>query len=95
MDAPIYPPATAFVQPKWLPRMMSTRDTPINVLQVNPTAWAIVMKELPGIERRIGNPMILPHLGNFSIRSLIQFGPLPEEALDRADEQLRALGEIR
>ena len=94
MDAPTYPPAASYVEPEWLPRTLNTRETPITVLQANPEAWAIVMKELPGVERRIGSVMIRPHLGNFSIYSLIQFGPLPEDAVERADEQLRALGEF-
>ncbi|HEX7853536.1 MAG TPA: hypothetical protein VF503_07550 [Sphingobium sp.] len=95
MDAPLYPPASAFVQPQRTPRALNTQDVAIADLKANPTAWAIVLKEIPNMEARIGNEMIKPHLGNFSLRSLVQFGVVPVPALDRIDVQLKALGEVK
>ena len=93
MDAPIYPPSTAFEQPVRLPRLLDTRETSIADLKANPAAWAIVVKEMPSIEARIGNPFLQQHLGNFSFRSLTQFGVTKTDDLDRIDVQLKALGE--
>ena len=94
MDAPTYLPAEHFVQPVRLPRILTTKDTAIADLQAIPVAWAIVLKEAPGIQMLIGAPMLKPHLGNFSFRSLIQFGAVKGDALDRIDAQLKALGPV-
>ena len=93
MDAPTYPAAASFVQPQRLAQPLSTYATSIATLQANPAAWAIVKKEIPNVEARISNEQLKPHLGNFSFRSVLQFGIVQAEALDRIDPQLRALGE--
>lgn len=95
MDAPLYPPAAAFIPPRHVAHALSTQDSAIADLKANPAAWAIVLKEIPTMEARIGNEMLKPHLGNFSLRSLVQFGVVPAAALDRIDEQLKALGEVQ
>ena len=95
MDAPLYPPASAFEQPVRAPRHLSTQDTAIADLKAIPAAWAIVLKEAPNIEARIGSEMIKPHLGNFSFRSLVQFGIVKTDILDRIDTQFQALGAVR
>jgi hypothetical protein len=95
MDAPLYPPAKAFVQPTRVARVMTTKDTSIADIKANPAAWAIVLKEIPGIEARIGNDMLKPHLGNFSFRSLVQFGIVKGDVLDLIDTQFRMLGAVQ
>lgn len=92
MDAPNYPPARAYQPPRRLPRSLSTRDTPVSLLQSIPEAWAIVSAAIPGIERRIGNEMLKPHLSNFSLESMLPFGVIPRDALAGIDLQLKALG---
>ncbi len=92
MQAPAYPPATAFVQPRRTPQILNTKDVAIADLRQNPAAWAIVEKEIPHLDARIGNDMLKPHLGNFSFRSLIQFGVVSADALDRIDAQLKTMG---
>ena len=74
MDAPIYPPSVAYHGPARLPEVMSSKTTTITDLLANPAAKAIVIREIPGFESRIANPMLKPHLGAFSLRSLVQFG---------------------
>ena len=91
MDAPLYPPAIAFVQPRRLPQSLSAYDTPISVLKTVPAAWEIVNQEIPGMDRRVGGAQIKPHLGNFSLESLLPFGVVSREAVDRIDRKLRAL----
>lgn len=92
MDAPLYPPAMAYTRPHMLSQALSVRDTPIAELKTNPAAWAIVSKEVPGVEMRFGNPALKPHLGNFSLESMLPFGVVKREMLDRIETQFRALG---
>ncbi|GGB85847.1 hypothetical protein GCM10011494_00140 [Novosphingobium endophyticum] len=95
MDAPLYPPAKAYEPPRRLPRVLSTRDTPVAILKSVPAAWAIVVKEIPSIDRRTGGEQIKPHLGNFSLESLLVFGVVQRDAIERIDAQLKALGEFK
>ena len=94
MDAPLYPPASRFEQPVRIARTVSTGNTPIAELMKISAAWAIVVKEVPNIEGRLNVESLKPHLGNFSLRSLVQFGFAKPEQLDRVDAQLKALGEV-
>lgn len=78
-----------------LPRILNTSDEAVYDLKAVPAAWAIVLKELPGIEGRFVG-QLEPHLSALSFRSLLQFGSMVKaDALDRIDAQLRALGEVR
>ena len=95
MDAPLYPPATEFRMPERLARKVSTANTPIAELRQIPVAWAIVVKEVPGIDGRLNNEALKPHLGNFSLRSLVQFRFSTNEQLDKVDAQLAKLGEVK
>ena len=91
MDAPLYPPATAYERPATAPHRLNTITTSIAALLADPAAKAILVKEIPGFEARVGNPQLKPHLDNFSMRSLVQFGLFKAEELDRVDAELRAL----
>jgi hypothetical protein len=91
MDAPLYPPASAFVQPERVPQRLSARETPISTLQTVPAAWAIVLKEIPIMENLITGGL-KPHMGNFSLESLLPFGAARPDVLERIDRQLAALG---
>lgn len=95
MDAPLYPPAARFEQPVRLPRVVDTANTPIAELMKISAAWAVVVDEIPGIEGRLSVPMLKPHLGNFTLRSLVQFGFSTSEQLDRVDTRLKSLGEVK
>ncbi len=90
MDAPLYPPSQAYEQPVAQAYQMTTANTAIATLLADPTAKAIILREIPGFEGRISNDQLKPHLGNFSPRSLVQFGLFKADALDRIDAQLRA-----
>jgi hypothetical protein len=92
MNAPLYPPATAFVQPVRAASAFNTRLTPIGELMKVPAAWAIVSKELPAIQMLVGSDVFKPHVGNFSLRSMVQFGIAKPEQLDKIDRELAALG---
>ena len=91
MDAPLYPPATAYERPAIAPHRMNSTTTSIAALLADPAAKAILLKEIPGFEGRVSTPQLKPHLDNFSMRSLVQFGLFKAAELDRVDAQLRAL----
>ncbi|MEO5587677.1 MAG: hypothetical protein ABIQ81_08300 [Novosphingobium sp.] len=91
MDALVYPPMTRYEAPRFVPRPMSAKDTAIADLKANPAAWAIVNKEIPGMDARVGGPLAV-HLGSFSLQTLVQFGAVPVAALPPIDAQLKALG---
>ncbi|MBB5685976.1 hypothetical protein [Sphingobium boeckii] len=91
MDAPLYLPASAYEQPQTVDYLMSTANSSIAALLAVPAAKAILLAEIPEMEARISTPMLKPHLGNFSPRSLVQFGLFKADALDRVDVKLRAL----
>jgi hypothetical protein len=91
MDAPLYPPATAYERPATAPHRLNTTTTSIAALLADPAAKAIILKEIPGFEGRVNNPQLKPHLDNFSMRSLVQFGLFKAAELDRVDVQLRTL----
>ncbi len=92
MDAPLYPPAAAYVAPVRIARPLDTRNTSIADLMAIPAAWAIVLKEIPNVQQRVGNDKLKTHLGNFSFHSLTQFGVVKVADLDRVDAQLKVLG---
>ncbi len=95
MDAPLYPAASEFVMPQRVAYRISTRNTPIAELMKIPAAWSIIVAEVPNIDARLSVPMLKPHLGNFSLRSLVQFGFAKPEQLDRADARMAALGDLK
>ena len=91
MDAPTYPPASAYEAPVRVAYAVTTANTSITQLLADPAAKAILLTEIPGFESRISNEQLKPHLDNFSPRSLVQFGVFKADALDRVDVRLRAL----
>jgi hypothetical protein len=95
MDAPLYPPATAYVAPERVAHKVDSYQTSIADLLANPDTKAILLREIPGFEGRVGNSALKPHLGNFSLRSLVQFGVFKAEQLDKVDVFLRALPPVK
>ena len=91
MDAPLYPPSQAYEAPILVPYEMNTTNTSIAVLLANPAIKAIILKEMPIIGAMVSNEMLKPHLNNFSPRSLVQFGALKGDALDKVDAQIHML----
>ena len=92
MDAPIYPPAAAFVQPIAMPQAISLENYSLADLIKMPAAWAIVVKHLPLLERIADSPMLQPHLGNFTVPSMNAFTKsVTPEILAAIDQELSRL----
>src|SRR5665213_897105 len=90
MDAPLYRPALAWEEPVRVSQQLSTRDSSLGDFLADPAARQIMESEVPGFAGRVSNPMLAPHLGNMSPRSMVQFGMFPADALDRVDSKLEA-----
>lgn len=91
IQAPLYPPASAYERPVESPMRFDTRSVSVNDLLASPAAKAILVRELPGFEARLRTPQLVPHLSNFSLQDLVNFGALQTERLREIDAQLRAL----
>jgi hypothetical protein len=92
MDAPLYPPSRAYRQPAIAP----TTDFGVDSVAVAdllraPATLAILKEEVPGIEQRLQIPQLQPHLYNFTLRNIAQYGLVPRDKLPRIDERLRAV----
>ena len=92
MDAPLYPPSSAYEAPVRVPQQVTTRDSSFADFLANAEALAIVKSEVPAFEGFIKNPMLAPHLGNMGPRDMVQFGAFKGDALDRVDAKLKAAG---
>ena len=92
MDAPLYPPSSAYVAPVRVAEPLTTSSGSLADFIANPQAFAILMEEVPELKMAIGSPMIKPHLGNMGPRTLIVFGGGHPERLDKVDARLKALG---
>jgi len=91
ITAPLYPAASTYVPPSMSAMSFDTRTVSVNDLFAHPEAKAILLKELPGIESRLKTPQLVPHLSNFSLQDLVNFGALQTDRLAEIDAQLRAL----
>ena len=91
MDAPVYPPAQGYEPVAFLPRPLNTSTSSINELMASPEAKAIILEEIPNFLTRIGNPLLKPHLSNFSPLSMVPFGVIPLAALGKIDARLKLL----
>jgi hypothetical protein len=92
LDAPIYRSAAAFEQPIAAPYVLRLENVSLAELMKTPAAWHIVLEHLPWLELMTQSPMLKPHLGNMSVRSLAAFGMAPTaKVLAAVDEDLARL----
>jgi hypothetical protein len=96
LDAPTYPPATAFEQPVPLPYVLELQSVSIDELMKNPAAWTVVTKYLPSLEIIAGVASMKPHLSNMTVPSLSAFFRLPTpEVLASIDRELRQIPPLK
>ncbi len=91
MDAPTYPPSVAYEAPQRMPEPLTTASASLADFIATPQAMAILTEEAPEMATMITTPMLKPHLGNMSPRTLIVFTGGHPERLDKVDARLRAL----
>lgn len=92
MDAPIYPPSTAWEAPILVPQPMSTRNASFADFLADTKAKEILASEVPAYQMILGSPQLKPHLGNVTPRALADLGMFKADALDRIDARLAAAG---
>lgn len=91
MDAPVYPPASEYIAPEMIPGPLNTRTSSLAELLANPKARAIMFSEAPPLEQTLTSEQIQPHLGNLSLRSLLDFGAVDQAAIERIDARFKAV----
>ena len=92
MDAPLYPPSSAYVAPERVAEPLTTANASFADFIANPPALAILLEEVPELKMMMNTSMLKPHLGNMGPRTLIAFGGGHPERLDKVDVRLKALG---
>jgi len=92
MDAPTYPPATAYEPPSVAPYELSLRNVSVAELSSAPAAWAIVVKHMPSMKFVVSTPMAKPHLANMTVVDFAGFiNQADSPAIAAIDEELRRL----
>lgn len=91
MDAPTYPPATAFEPPQMAPLVLSVETASLADLMSSPAAWAVVVKHAPGLKMAASAPQLKPVLGNFTVDSFITYGVVNQKTVDEIEAELRQL----
>ena len=91
MDAPTYPPATAFDPPRSAAAPFSIDNYSLQELFAYPAVQTLILREIPSLQMAVRAPQLQPHLGNFTLRSFANFGVASMTDVDRVDGLIRAL----
>ena len=91
MDAPLYLPARAYVEPEVSNAEFGVDSVAVADLLRSPTIRAILNEEIPGFDQRTSIPQLQAHMTNFTLRSMTDFGMVPLDVLPRIDARLKAL----
>jgi hypothetical protein len=92
IDAPVYPPAAAFVAPTTAPRPLAVRNYSTAELMQMPAAWAVVVKHMPGIKMMTSAEQAKPMLTTMTVADFSQFiGGDASAALAAIDAELAQL----
>lgn len=96
MDAPIYPPASAFELPLVTAQPVRLDNFSLAELMQMPEAWAIVTKHVPSVRQLVSVPMIQPYLGHLTLHALQSlFKISTPEALAAAAADLSRLPPVK
>ncbi|MGD8644252.1 MAG: hypothetical protein PVI15_08190 [Chromatiales bacterium] len=90
MQAPVYPPATEFKQPEPAPFEFGIDTVMVEELISSPSIKQMLERDIPNFSRAIQSPMLKPHLSNFTLRSLVDFGIVSDDLLEVIDTKLRS-----
>jgi glyoxylate carboligase len=95
MDAPLYPPASVFEQPRSLPQLLSTRTSSIAELKADPEAMEILKVALPSMSSEQVGPEIAILIEAISIRSAVAMGGVKQEDVDKIEAQFVLINKRR
>ncbi len=92
MEAPIYPPATAYEPPTVLPYELSAENCTMAELMGIPSAWAVVLKHAPIMKSLAEIPFVKQVAGTMTIVELASFeAPLDKSTIAAIDDELRRI----
>jgi predicted ATPase len=83
MDAPLYPPASAYEQPQALPQLLSTRTSSLADLQADAEALAVLKASIAWTF----SGSVPTALEPLSIRDASMFGGVKPEDVDRIEAE--------
>jgi hypothetical protein len=94
MDAPIYPPASAYAAPLAGMHRLSLAGCSTAELMADPAAWAIVLKHMPAAQFFVSAPTVQAQLDNMTILDFGVFGgAFKPEVIAATDAELSTLRE--
>lgn len=89
MEAQLYPPAAAYQEPDKAPFEFCIDTVVVNELLTSPSIRRMLEEAIPRFDRIIHAPLLKPHLSNFTLRSLSDFGIISADLLEDLDQRLR------
>ena len=90
MQAPVYPPATLYQEPVSAPFEFGIDTVVVAELIRSESILAMLESKIPNFSRTLSAPLLKPHLSNFTLRSLADFGIVSADVLHDIDQKLRA-----
>ena len=89
MQTQLYPPATVYQTPAKAPFEFCIDTIFVNELLASPSIKRMLEEAVPMFDRIIQSPLLKPHLSNFTLRSLSDFGIISADLLEDLDQRLR------
>lgn len=94
MDAPLYPPASAYEQPQALPQVLSTRTSSVADLQADAEALAVLKAILPSMAEPLSGQIALL-IEPLSLRDASVYGWVKPEDIDRIEAEFSKINARR
>jgi hypothetical protein len=95
MDAPLYPPAQAYEEPRLVQATLGVDEVSVVDLLRGEATRAILDQEVPGLSGMVRAPQLRATASNVTLREMATFSfsarLFKEGAIERVDARLRAL----
>lgn len=89
LRADLFPPARKFETPKKASFEFGIDTVVVSELLASPSIKRMLEAEIPYFSQVIRAPMLKPHLSNFTLVTLSDFGIIPKETLPKLDALLK------
>lgn len=91
MEIQLFLPSQSFLAPRPVPFEFGIETVTVAELMTAAATMAILKDMVPGFDYLADNPQLRPHLQNFILRNLAEFGMLDVALLTAIDERVRAV----
>ena len=89
METQLYPPAAIYRAPVNAPFEFCIDTVVVNELLASASIKGMLERAIPQFDRIIQAPLLKPHLSNFTLRALSDFGIISADLLEDLDQRLR------